>query len=205
MDGEWLQAKILLTSIWIWKDHGTKELELKASFTACVACTMYSLILMPIVSHHDLPKCFCSLCLLENHTIIWIISVRGVLYRPFTPTPCTKQGHLQLSQFAQISIQPDLGCFQGWVIHHPSGQGLWKVFLARILCFTSVKLKLFIIYKEKSSSQPFHGVARNGSPPASPPFCFLPKLGEMPECVYTYEHMFRQWGCIHPGSQTELS
>lgn len=121
MDGEWLQAKILLTSIWIWKDHGTKELELKASFTACVACTMYSLIFMPIVSHHDLPKCFCSLCLLENHTIIWIISVGGDPYRSITPTPCTKLGHLQLSQFAQVSIQPDLGCFHGWVIHQLSG------------------------------------------------------------------------------------
>lgn len=63
-------------------------------------------------------------CLSENHTIIWIVSVGGEPYRSSSPTPCTAQGQLQLSQFAHISIQPDLGCFQGQGIHHLSGQSV---------------------------------------------------------------------------------
>ena len=34
--------------------------------------------------------------------------------------PCTEQGHLQLNQVAQSTIQPYPECFQGWDIQHIS-------------------------------------------------------------------------------------
>lgn len=35
--------------------------------------------------------------------------------------PCKEQGHLTLDQVSQSPVQPDLGCLQGWGIHHQSG------------------------------------------------------------------------------------
>ena len=43
---------------------------------------------------------------------------RGHLVQP----SCIKQGHLQPDRVAQIPLQPDLECFQGWGIYHVSGQ-----------------------------------------------------------------------------------
>jgi len=37
-------------------------------------------------------------------------------------TPFSEQGYLQLDQVAQSPVQPGLECFQGWGIHHLSGQ-----------------------------------------------------------------------------------
>jgi len=36
--------------------------------------------------------------------------------------PCNEQRYLPLDQVAQVPVQPDLECLQGWRIHHISGQ-----------------------------------------------------------------------------------
>lgn len=43
--------------------------------------------------------------------------------------PCNEQVHLELHQVAQSPIQPDLECFQGWDIHHLSGNNIFCNFL----------------------------------------------------------------------------
>ncbi|KAK4806889.1 hypothetical protein QYF61_012610 [Mycteria americana] len=45
-------------------------------------------------------------------------TIKGHLVQP----PSNEQGHLQLKQPDLSPVQPDLECFQGWGIHHLSGQ-----------------------------------------------------------------------------------
>ena len=40
--------------------------------------------------------------------------------------PYHEQGHLQLDQFAQRPVQPDLVCLQGWSTYHLSGNLHWS-------------------------------------------------------------------------------
>ena len=48
----------------------------------------------------------------------WEGTFRGHLAQP----PCSEHGYLQLDQGAQSPVQPGLECFQGWGMHHLSGQ-----------------------------------------------------------------------------------
>ena len=63
----------------------------------------------------------------ENHRI----ELEGTLKGHPVQLPCSEQGHLQLDQVVQSSIQPDLQCLQdqGIWAHadrgHPSGLGDW--------------------------------------------------------------------------------
>jgi len=50
---------------------------------------------------------------------------------------CSEQGHLQLDQVAQSSVQPDLECLQTWTS---------MAFLSNLLqCFTTIIVKIFFI------------------------------------------------------------
>ena len=53
----------------------------------------------------------------QNH---W--SLEGTFKDLLVQLLCNEQGHLQLDQFAQSPVQPDLECLQGQSIHHFSGQ-----------------------------------------------------------------------------------
>lgn len=65
-DRGWLQTKILLALIQIRKKFSTKGLELKASPTTFAAFTMDKLILVPGLSHHDVPKCSATCTVTES-------------------------------------------------------------------------------------------------------------------------------------------
>ena len=54
--------------------------------------------------------------------IIELFEMEGILKGHLVQPPCNEQGHPQVDQVAQSPIQPDLGCLQGWGIHHLSGQ-----------------------------------------------------------------------------------
>jgi len=56
------------------------------------------------------------------HRIIEQFGLQGTFQGHLVQPPCNKQGHLLLDQAAQSPIQPNLECFQGWGIHHLSGQ-----------------------------------------------------------------------------------
>jgi len=62
----------------------------------------------------DFPHCF--------HIIIKLFELEGTFKNHLVQLPCNEQRHLQLHQFAQSHIQPDLERLQGWGIHHLSGQ-----------------------------------------------------------------------------------
>jgi len=63
----------------------------------------------------DLCQIFCQIRIIECFGLEG--TFRGHLAQP----PCSEQGHLQLDQSAQSSIQPGLECSQGWGISHLSG------------------------------------------------------------------------------------
>lgn len=106
-----LWAKIVLTSIRVWKELSTKVLELKVSSTTCAACIMLSLIFMCGISRHDMPKCFTACIFTESqqctrrlpHYIIGLTSqcVATLNLDWFQPTPtpvlktsCSMKSHI---------------------------------------------------------------------------------------------------------------
>jgi len=55
----------------------------------------------------------------QNHRLLW---VGRDLQRSPSPTPCSEQGHLQLIRLLRAPSSLAWKCFQGWGIHHLSGQ-----------------------------------------------------------------------------------
>ncbi len=58
----------------------------------------------------------------ENHRILESLELEVTSEGHLVQLPCNEQGHAQLDQVAQGLIQPRLKSFQGWSIHHISGQ-----------------------------------------------------------------------------------
>ena len=56
------------------------------------------------------------------HRIIECFGLEGTFRGQLAQPPCSEQGHLQLDHVAQSPVQPGLECFQGWGLHHFSGQ-----------------------------------------------------------------------------------
>lgn len=50
-------------------------------------------------------------CVYEFIEFFWL---EGTFKGHLVQLPCREQGHLQLDQVAQSSVQPDRECFQGW-------------------------------------------------------------------------------------------
>ena len=57
----------------------------------------------------------------HNHRTIESFELEGSRKGHLVQPPCSEQGHLQL-HWGQDPVKPDLGCLQGWGIHHISGQ-----------------------------------------------------------------------------------
>jgi len=56
------------------------------------------------------------------HRIMDCFGLEGTFRGHLVPPFCSEQGHLQLDQVAQSSIQPDHERSQGWGIDHLCGQ-----------------------------------------------------------------------------------
>ena len=70
------------------------------------------------------------------HRITELFEKEGTLKGHLVQLSCNEQGHLQLHQVAQSSVQPDLECLQRW-----ASTSLGNLFQ----CLTSLTVKNFLI------------------------------------------------------------
>jgi len=78
---------------------------------------------------------FCAALLLAFHRIVERFVLEGAFEGQLAQPPCNEQGHVQLDQVAQSSVQPDLECFHVFNILDPIS--LFISLIVKVKCSTN--------------------------------------------------------------------